>query len=405
MKLLTALSLTTYAEPSLKLLANATALERQVFRYTYDKDYVYGLKFAAAREPLGEPNLELFELLDKLRHRKLTGQAASDAVDMFAAEHGNLIKLICNKKLNCGIAATTVNKAWPGLIPQFKVQLAKEVPVDKLLYPLYAQLKYDGVRIVILRDATGVMFKTRNGKVIHLPQCAAILSEVLPLNIMIDTEVTIKNGTSVDRTKVSGMINSARCGTAINEDLLVFNAFDMMTLDEFQSAQCSLGYIDRLNKLKDLCEIVKGPYVPLELAETWIVRNAPAVDALYDSIIADGQEGLILKQPTHLYSFKRSADWAKLKEVRTADLQCVDIEEGTGKYAGMIGALVCEGVVEGQNVFVCAGSGLTDLDRSAHYSDYIGHTIEVKYNSIIQDSRTGQWSLFLPRFVCVRFDK
>ena len=159
-------------------------------------------------------------------------------------------------------------------------------------------------------------------------------------------------------------------------------------------------------RLTEAREVVKTLNLPnVKIADTYKVESVQDVNSLFEKVLADKQEGLILKSDKHRYSFKRSADWVKLKDILTADLQCVDIIEGTGKYEGMIGALVCEGFIDGVLVKVNVGSGLTDCQRSDHWSEYISHTIEVKYNSLIQDSVTKEWSLFLPRFVTVRFDK
>lgn len=403
MKLIYALTCTGGTDAKVRLLKDATALERQTFRYAYDNSYMYGAKFKQVREPLGDPSFEMFELLDRLRTRQLTGNAAVGAVESFAAKHGNLIKLVCNKDLDCGVRASTINKAWPGLIPQFKVQLAKEAPLEKLSYPLLAQTKYDGVRLVITKTEDQVLFRTRNGKIIHLPEMASRLS-TLPNNTMLDTEVTIKKGLTTDRTKVSGMINSARNGNSINEDILAFHVFDWLPLNEFDNAECSNIYQQRLYIAKDIVSNL-GVQDTFQIAKTWIVNNIEEVNEIYAQLISEGQEGLILKPQKHKYSFKRSADWVKLKEIKSVDLQCVEYEEGEGKYEGMVGALVCQGIVEGKNVTVRVGSGLTDEDRNQHPSDYLGHVIEIKYNSVIQDSKTGQWSLFLPRFVEVRHDK
>jgi DNA ligase-1 len=177
-----------------------------------------------------------------------------------------------------------------------------------------------------------------------------------------------------------------------------------MSLFDFECSKCTVPYLDRLHKAHEIID--RGnKHSPLKAAHTWVAATPARVNQIYADLIDQGLEGLILKSPKHLYTFKRSADWVKLKEIKTADLQCVDYVQGTGKYQGMIGALACEGLVEGQHVTVNVGSGLTDEDRQHHPSDFIARTIEVKYNSIIQDSITKEWSLFLPRFVMVRFDK
>lgn len=94
-----------------------------------------------------------------------------------------------------------------------------------------------------------------------------------------------------------------------------------------------------------------------------------------------------------------------MKATDTADLLCVGYNEGIGKYEGMIGSLICEGMIDGKLIIVNVGSGLNDNDRQRDPHKYIGKTIEVAYNKVIQDSKTYQYSLFLPRFLQVRSDK
>jgi DNA ligase-1 len=393
-----------------RVLKQLTKLQRKCFTYAYDKDKVYGVNFIQGREIdedcLGEPTENMFNVLDCLANRQVTGKAARDLVEASAAVDGDLIKLICNKDLRCGVTATTFNKVWPGDVPQFKVQLAKELPSSKLTYPLLAQLKYDGVRVLMIWHVNKITFKTRNGKVLHLPKLAAEIAPVLTAkgidDCILDGEMTLADGKVEDRTTVSGMLNSARCGNPISEHKLEYNIFDWLPYADFLLAKCNIGYLERLTQLSEIHELLPSF---VKLAESHKVSNAAEVDEWYSAVISQGYEGLILKPYNHKYTFKRSTDWVKLKEIKSADLTCVGIQGGTGKYEGMIGALICQGKVEGKDVTVNVGSGLTDLARSQDFGDFLYKTIEVKYNSVIQDSVTGEWSLFLPRFVTVRFDK
>lgn len=386
-------------------LVYADDLDKKTLRYAYDQLKTYGLKFkdSEIQEPLGEPIPDMFELLDKLANRELTGNAARQEVEEFARHEGSLIKLVCNRDLDCGVTATTINKVFPGLIPQFKLQLAKEVPLDELKFPMYGQLKYDGVRIAILAYDGKVEFRTRNGKFIHLPNLAKSFSwierEWGPT--MLDTEVVLDTNRMEDRTKISGMINSARNGNSIAESDLIFYAFDYLSYYDFISQKCSQPYNTRLGFVDAIC----SGKTNIKPAETKPIMNADEANEYFQSVLAQGQEGIILKPLMHQYTYKRSKDWVKLKAINTADLKCVNYEEGTGKYQGMIGALICEGEVEGKQITVRVGSGLTDADRSDRPSEFMGHTIEIKYNTVIQDSVTKEWSLFLPRFVQVRLDK
>lgn len=399
------------AEALSLLKKEAGPRDLEMFKLAYDKSLVYGIKFPD--EEISFTSLQSLTLGDRailarLASRVLVGTAARRDVNRHCKESGDLVKLICNKHLSCGVSATSVNKVFPGTIPVFKVQLAKDVPLDKLEYPLYAQLKSDGVRVVVTVENRHVLFRTRNGKKLHLPDSAAHVLNRLGTGrmLMLDTEVTLKEGLSVDRTTVSGMLNSAqsslRTGNTIDESLLQFNVFDAMPLREFTSSKCSLGYEKRISMCLIECKNLGASF---EFLPVTMVRSPEEVTRMFHSVLAEGQEGLILKSPNHRYSFKRSKDWAKVKEVKDCDLVCTEVIPGTGKYQGMIGALLCKGEVEGKQVVSKVGTGLADAQRELEDEDYLGKTIEIQYNSIIQDSVTKEWSLFLPRFVTLRFDK
>ena len=205
------------------------------------------------------------------------------------------------------------------------------------------------------------------------------------------------------RSVVTGLINSAIRNKSIDEDKLEFNVFDYLTLEEFTSFICTKTYLVRRFTAAVCVNSLSLPQ--LTLAKQYAVSHQGELEVLYAALVEQGYEGLIIKHTESQYTFKRSAEWIKLKETKTADIQCVDIVEGQGKYIDEIGALHCEGIVEGKNIQVKVGSGLADIDRAEEYTYFLGKTIEIKYNSITKDSRTGQYSLFLPRFVCVREDK
>ena len=387
------------------ILHSANKMEKLVLAYAYNPYFVYHQKELGEIDWdwLEEPEDLMFGLLEVLRTRQITGMAAYDKIQEFAADFGDLIKLVVRKDLECGITATTINKVFPGLVPQFKVQLAKEVPLDKVEFPALAQLKYDGVRLVCLVDGTKVEFRTRSGKIVWLPEFANLVrSSFSEASFILDGEITSLSGKMEDRTKVSGWINSAMHGTQIDETKLKFTAFDAMDYADFMSTKCTWEYTYRFNLVRKLINTINNPYI--QLAETIQVNNINQVEALYADKLSQGFEGLVLKSSSHLYSFKRSKDWIKMKEIKSTELVCIDVQEGTGKYEGSIGALICQGTVDGKQVRVRVGSGLTDKDRDQSPSSYIGKDIEVKYNTTIQDSVSKEWSLFLPRYVGIRFD-
>ena len=126
---------------------------------------------------------------------------------------------------------------------------------------------------------------------------------------------------------------------------------------------------------------------------------------IFEQYVRDGYEGAIVKD--------MDASWKdvgkptfniKLKRKEPADLKVVDIfmaEEGS-KYEGMLGGFVCES--ECGEIKVKVGSGFNDEDR-VNYLTEQPPVIEVEYDSITEDKKTKQKSLFLPIFKRPRYDK
>lgn len=90
------------------------------------------------------------------------------------------------------------------------------------------------------------------------------------------------------------------------------------------------------------------------------------------------------------------------------DLTIIDMEEGSDKYEGMLGALVCTGIEDGKEIVVNVGSGLTDEERVQYWlykKEVIGKVAEIAYD-VITKNMLGSYSLRFPRFVRLRgFDK
>lgn len=396
------------------ILAKAEYHDKEMFKAAYNPDINYGLKFSyVSMDTIQEyTNFDDY-LLYNLANKKLVGNTAREEVMRHCAKHGDLVKLICNKDLDCGITATTLNNVFgDGFIPTFKVQLATEVPIEKVPLPIWGQIKYDGVRVVAILTNETVMLKTRNGKQFKYPLLEELL-HTLPLNygsIILDGELTIGDSSKSNHTTISGIVNSAIQGTPIVQDNIVFTIFDTMSYDEFSKQKCDKPYLYRFNTLKYIIatyyQVAEEPVTKLiQIAHTYDFSTHTQINEVFERLLASGYEGLILKKAFHKYSFKRSKDWIKVKAIKTADLVCTGSIDGTGKYINGIGALSCEGQIEGKQIKVNVGSGLSDSDRYLDAENYIDKTIEIKYNSVIQDKKTGEWSLFLPRFVQVRFDK
>jgi DNA ligase-1 len=108
------------------------------------------------------------------------------------------------------------------------------------------------------------------------------------------------------------------------------------------------------------------------------------------------------------YECKRSFSWLKLKPFIETSLEIVDVEEGTGRNAGRLGALVCSGMDDGRLIQVNVGSGFSDNDRTEFWlarDQLIGQIVEVRADAVTQN-QDGSYSMRFPRFLRFRgFDK
>jgi DNA ligase-1 len=120
--------------------------------------------------------------------------------------------------------------------------------------------------------------------------------------------------------------------------------------------------------------------------------------------IDNGYEGIMIKDPDAVYECKRSTSWLKQKPFIEVSLEVTDVEEGTGRNEGRLGALVCSGQDDGKDIVVNVGSGFSDSDRSDFWDSrdsLAGQIVEVRADAVTQN-QDGTYSLRFPRFLRFR---
>jgi ATP-dependent DNA ligase len=139
------------------------------------------------------------------------------------------------------------------------------------------------------------------------------------------------------------------------------------------------------------------------LVQSYTVASMEEAQELYQKKLAEGEEGLVLKDPKGPWEDKRVKHQVKMKAELEADLRVTGFLPGTGKFEGKIGSLLVESA-DGK-VKSAVGTGLDDEERSYAAAEFLSKIVAVKYNALITDKKTGQKSLFLPVFVEIRDDK
>jgi len=350
--------------------------------------------------------------------RRATGHAARDLVEhlMFCStvqQWNGWYRRILIKDLRCGVSEKTVNKvlkAFPGIasVPVFECQLAhdganheKKIAGRKILQP-----KLDGVRCLTVVDYANrtVTQFSRNGK--ELPNFTHITSTILE-NIDLLGRSYVLDGEVVSDNFQDLMKQVHRKDDVQAEDARLA-LFDIVPLSEFRRGESVLGQSRRFNLLNSLrpafdkmghIDILPWQEVDLDDYIGQLIFKQYMTDS-----VKNGYEGIMIKDVDAPYECKRSHAWLKQKPFIEVSLEITDVEEGTGRNTGRLGALVCSGVDDGRSIQVNVGSGFSDADRDEFWSgrdSLIGQVVEVRADAVTQN-QDSTYSLRFPRFLKFR---
>ena len=376
-----------------------------------DKLRTFGLKQVPESQQDG-PGLHwdtFLETITQLENRTLTGNAARDRVDYLMgvatqAEWNHWYRRILIKDLRCGVTEKTVNKFSDYPVPVFECMLADDSAKHekKLKGKVFLEPKLDGVRVVAICDVDRdeVTLMSRNGKELanfpHINQQFDDMLDQLSESMVFDGEIMSENFQVLMR-------EIHRKDGAKTEDA-VLNLFDCLTLKEFKMGGSKTPIIERKKMLEGFRlgnNMQRVEYVECDLTEDrdrFLDYNKLCVDK--------GYEGIMVKPITGAYECKRSTLWLKVKPFIEVSLTVVDTEEGTGRNAGKLGALIVEGTDMGKFIRTNVGSGLTDKDRESYWADkdrLIGQVVEIRADAITQNQdAVNEYSLRFPRFLRFR---
>lgn len=174
---------------------------------------------------------------------------------------------------------------------------------------------------------------------------------------------------------------------------------DAMPLGEFVGVDLAEPYYVRAEYLR--LHMTQHPY--LHLVEQRHITNEKALFAMAESIWAAGGEGVVARPEfAGYYPGKRNQYMVKLKKGVSFDLKVVGVEEGTGKYKGSTGKLICQ---DRKGKTIKVGSGLTDEQRATWWSPYGYDEIVGKVVQIDAMTVSTKGVLREPRFKGIRYDK
>ena len=310
---------------------------------------------------------------------------------------------LLSKKVRLGIAAKTINKIIPNLIPEWEVQQA--YTVEK--YPLkegtefWLTQKLNGARATLyegqLLARSGMPYK-------GLEHITDALSWLRVAGFVADGELTLKDKGDLSDNEAfrvsTGILNSDN----VNKTVICYTIFDMIPVKDFDALNPQVTYRYRRDILNQFAERIADTDGAVKvLPVLYHGTDQSKIEELLEQMVREDKEGLMINTDAP-YRRTRHKGILKVKRFYTMDLPIIRCEEGTGRLSGTLGAFV----LKYKENEVKVGSGFTDEQREQFWNnrdDMEGLLCEVKYKEISQDKGTGLESLQFPVFVGIRTDK
>lgn len=352
-------------------------------------------------------------------------------IDWQPEEYKEIYKEIFTKDLKIGVTATTINKVWENLIPEYEVQQGHPLHkrIDKILNEeIILTQKLDGLRCSCrVENGIAELFSRQGQRYEGLVELESELT-YLP-NGMYDGELLLDapeertdgglpKFLKMDNYRVpeKSILNRIYAPmpskelfkattSVVNSDLeekkgVSIFLYDMTPLHNFDTMTT---YEETAKVRKDRLSML----VSLNKSHMPHVKEVPVlysgkfdnilIDAMLEQVLLCQQEGLMINLANSPYEFKRSNNLVKVKKMYPADLRIIGFEEGSGKNKGTLGAII----VNYKGFPVKVGSGFTDAERTyawENQEDLMGTIVTVQYFEETTNKKDNSLSLRFPVF-------
>ena len=197
------------------------------------------------------------------------------------------------------------------------------------------QNKFNGFRCVATFNGEDVILSSRKGEVyhavVHINKDLQKFFEKYP-DAVLDGEL-FNDSLKQKLNEISKLVRKTEHITADDlkrsEQLVQYFVYDGYDFDESTGQDVAYSirkaWIDKnLPKFSKFYQAVK----------TETATSMSEVDSIFNKYVDDGQEGVIVRVATSPYENKRSAYLLKYKPLETDEATIMDINEGTGNWAG-----------------------------------------------------------------------
>ena len=244
--------------------------------------------------------------------------------------------------------------------PALAVDYQTERANGSLCFPLLAQPKIDGVRVLVTLSEGEVVLYSRNGNRFSLPHLSAALEPYLVANpsMVLDGELYSHD---LDFTTI--------CSAIRGTDHELKQQIKLYLFDCYNHDRPKQGYRDRYKELYKLSGVAF-----VVIVDSVAVKSHRAVERALESFIEAGYEGVMIKSMSSPYKQGRSKAIMKYKKFRDSEFEVVAVDDTT---------ITC---------YTPSGVAFSVLG-----SAQIGEIVTIRYQEI-----TAKGSLRFPRLVCTR---
>jgi DNA ligase 1 len=400
-----------------EILKKQSRFIAKVLEYTYNpyKQYNVTSKTIKKNPDLFEIGYyDLFYLLDALIKRTITGHTAIAHINAFTEglnpDYVNLVYRIIDKDLEIRAGAKVINKAFPGLIPEFNVALAQKYEPKLATFgentdeEWYVSRKLDGVRCLAVVDEYGeCKLYSRMGKEFTtLNKVKEAIESTCLFDVVFDGEICLVDEDGNEDFQ-SIMKQLRRKDHQIENP--AYMMFDMLSKSDFDEGKSTELLEERLDKLESVTNGSHAQTIPWHMKE---IDTTKTLRYLAQHIITDGRdfdkwnqmasdnnwEGVMLRKNIG-YEGKRSKNLLKVKKFHDAEYKVVKADFGKmavvrdGKEAQEI--MLAQVWIEHKGYKVKVGSGFSQEQRIKYFTtdDIIGKTITVQYFEETKNDKGG----------------
>ena len=394
---------TSSANDKVEILKKQSDFIQKVLEYTYNPYKQYNVTSKTCKKNSDKVALghhSLFEVLDYLITRQVTGHDAIKLVNRFATTNdgGELIYDIIDKDLKTRTGAKVINKAFPNLIPTFEVALAQTYEPKLASFgegsneTWYASRKLDGVRCLAVVDVNGTctLYSRMGKEFTTLNKIKYAIEATGIINTVFDGEICMldKDG---NEDFQSVMKELRRKDHQIKNP--TFMIFDMIHKTEFEKGKSTEILSERLHTLRSFLGPRYDTKETLRYLGQYVITDGRHFDTWAQMATDNNWEGFMLRKDT-FYEGKRSKNLLKVKKFFDAEYKVLDfdvgpmavVREGKEKQETMLSQVYIEH--KGHRVKV--GSGFTQEQR-LQYMDgsIVGKLITVQYFEETKNDKGG----------------